>query len=61
MASMPQFSEVPIMEYVRTLEGKVRTLQASKDRVGAWVFWRGFAWGIGVTAPVCWFLLRHGG
>lgn len=63
MASMmPQFtSQTPIMEYVRTLENKVRTLQAAQGRVGARVFLYGFFWGVGVTAPLCWYLLRHGG
>lgn len=54
-------SQVNIMEYVRTLEGKVRVLQAAQGRSNLKVFVIGFAWGAGIAALACWYILRHGG
>jgi hypothetical protein len=58
---MANSREISIMEYVRKLESKVLTLQAAQHRKDRKPFWIGVAWGAGIVAPLCWYLLRHGG
>lgn len=52
-------SQTPIMQYVRDMEQKVRTLQAAKDKIERPVFWKGFVWGAGIAAVLAWYLLHH--
>ena len=58
---MPNLTSLPIMEYVRRLETRVRTLQAARDRVERKTFWIGVLWGASLTAVIGWYLLRSNG
>ena len=57
----PNLQEIPIMEYVRRMQREVLQLRAEKGRIDRKQFWLGVLWGAGVTAPVAWYLLHHGG
>ena len=54
---MPNLSQIPIMEYVRTLENKVLKYQREGIRISRIYFWSGFFLG-SVIMNAIWFWIR---
>ena len=53
--------DIGIMQLVRELESQVREYKAKEGRANRKLLLIGFAWGAGIAALACWYLLRHGG
>lgn len=49
--------QVPVMEYIRTLEERIRKYQREQGRIDKMVFWWGFLAG-GIVLSILWFVIR---